>query len=240
MSFYTAASGAGQQQARMNVQANNIANIGTYGFKAERPSFAALMYGVIQGAEGAQLPRGSGGRMAMAGTDFGQGAVADTGRSQDYAILGDGFFALYDPGADEISYTRSGAFSPASFRQPGQDGVLETVYMLSDGNGRFVLDRQGGLIQVTDADAEQPVGVFDFMSVDGMRHLGENRFAPVEKNGPVRLGSGSVRRGMLEMSNTDLAAELGKVIEAQRSYSYALKMVQATDEVETTINGLRT
>lgn len=43
---------------------------------------------------------------------------------------------------------------------------------------------------------------------------------------------------MLEESNADLATELGQVIEAQRSYSYALKMLQTADEVESTINGL--
>ena len=37
------------------------------------------------------------------------------------------------------------------------------------------------------------------------------------------MGSSAVRQGFLETSNTDLATEIGKVIEAQRSYSYALK-----------------
>ena len=44
MSFFNAAVGAQQQQQRMNVQANNIANVNTHGFKAERATFAQLMY----------------------------------------------------------------------------------------------------------------------------------------------------------------------------------------------------
>ena len=59
-----------------------------------------------------------------------------------------------------------------------------------------------------------------------------------EKNGNVWMGDAQVKRGMLEQSNTDLATELSQVIEAQRSYSYALKMIQTADEVESTINGL--
>lgn len=39
MSFYTGAVGAYMQNKRMNVQANNIANVNNYGFKAERPPF---------------------------------------------------------------------------------------------------------------------------------------------------------------------------------------------------------
>ena len=53
------------------------------------------------------------------------------------------------------------------------------------------------------------------------------------------LGTGTVRRGVLELSNVDLAEEMTKVIEAQRVYSLSLKMVQTSDEIEGTINGLR-
>ena len=44
----------------------------------------------------------------------------------------------------------------------------------------------------------------------------------------------------LEASNADLAEQMVKVIEAQRSFSYALKMVQTSDELESTANSLRT
>ncbi len=50
-SFYTAAVGAWQQQERLNVHGNNIANVNNYGFKAKKPSFAALMYDFIAGAQ---------------------------------------------------------------------------------------------------------------------------------------------------------------------------------------------
>ena len=43
----------------------------------------------------------------------------------------------------------------------------------------------------------------------------------------------------LEMSGVDTAEEISRMIETQRAYSYALKMVQTSDEVMTTINGLR-
>ena len=46
--FYSAAVGAQQQMQKMNVQANNIANVNTCGFKAEKPAFQALMYGMVE------------------------------------------------------------------------------------------------------------------------------------------------------------------------------------------------
>ena len=53
------------------------------------------------------------------------------------------------------------------------------------------------------------------------------------------MGTGTLVKGALEMSNADLADEMTKVIESQRAYGLSLKMVQTSDEIETTINGLR-
>ena len=239
LSFYTAAVGAQQQQRRLDIQGNNIANLNTYGFKAEKPAFSSLLYGAFPGAGDGALLRGVGSAMSMAQTDFHSGAFVETGRVQDYAIQGDGFFALQDPGSGAFSYTRDGSFTLAPFRQRSDTGEIETVYYLSDGAGRYVLSDTGGRIQVSDPQAVQPVGVYDFINTDGMRHLDGGRFASAEKNGQVLRGSGRVVSGMLEASNADLAYELSKVIEAQRSFSYALRMVQTSDEIETTVNGLR-
>ena len=255
MSFFSAAVGAQQQQRRMNVQANNLANVNTHGYKAEQATFHQLMYGDIRGIN-EELPRGTGTQMMKATTNFASGPIQDTGRTFDFAIFGDGFFALYDPADGEISFTRDGAFMMARFVVPPEEDAEpeidpdtgeeippqpKEVWRLSDNEGRCVLDSMGNFIEIDpkDKDAELDVGVFDYNVYDGMLHLDSSRFLPVDKNGGLYLGTGEVRRGVLEMSNTDLALEFTKVIEAQRAYSYALKMVQTSDEVEQTINGLR-
>lgn len=256
MSFYNAAVGAQQQQNRMNVQANNIANVNTYGFKAEKASFQQLMYGSVRGIDGEELPRGTGTQMVKATTDFASGAFMNTGRSLDFAISGSGFFALYDPTTGEISYTRDGSFTLSEFLVPApveegeeppapaegeEEAEPEMIseWRLSDGAGRPVLDSRGNFIRVTDPEAEMDIGVFDYAVYDGMQHADGGRFLATEKNGDLYWGTGEVKRGFLEGSNVDLALELTKVIESQRAYTYALKMVQTSDEIETTINGLR-
>lgn len=260
ISFYTATTGAQQQQDRLDVHANNIANVNTFGFRAKQPSFSQLMTGPVVGIEG-DLMRGVGSRMEDAATDFRQAGLTGTERSLDYAIQGDGFFGLLDPRTGEISYTRDGSFTLSEFKESGEvertetdeNGNSVTVreqgevshWYLSDGLGRFVLGKNGQRIEVDGGDEESaiipelPVGVFDFINRDGMRSLGDNRLIPVDKNGGVSLGSGEAVQGYLELSNADLANELAKVIESQRSFQYMLRMITTSDEIETTVNGLR-
>lgn len=240
LSFYTATTGAQQQQQRMNVNSNNIANINTYGFKAGKPTFASLMYGNLEAIDGNQMPRGTGARMIMADTDFSGGSLYQTGRTHDYGIVGGGFFALQAPQGGDVYYSRSGSFTAAGYQRPNAAGEMEQVYMLSDGAGRFVLDANQQPIELGTSGDLPPIGLFDFANNNGMRPVGNNLFVPVDKNGPVGLVENpNIQQGFLESSNADLANELTKVIEAQHSYSYALKMIQTSDEVESTINGLR-
>ena len=262
ISFYTATTGAIQQQDRLDVHANNIANVNTFGFRAKQPSFSQLMTGPVVGIE-EDLARGVGARMEDAATDFRQSGLTGTERSLDYAINGPGFFGLLDPRTNEISYTRDGSFTlselkaaetvqvPVSTDDPNAVPATTTEiqevshWYLSDGMGRFVLGKDGRRIEVDAETAEQakipelPVGVFDFINHDGMLSLGDNRLIPVEKNGGVALGSGEPVQGYLELSNADLGNELSKVIESQRTFQYMLRMITTSDEIETTVNSLR-
>ena len=264
ISFYTATTGAIQQQDRLDVHANNIANVNTFGFRAKQPSFSQLMTGPVVGIE-EDLVRGVGARMEDAATDFRQSGLTGTERMLDYAINGSGFFGLLDPRTGEISYTRDGSFTltqmkaneavqitePADPNDPLAMPVTRTEiqevdhWYLSDGMGRLVLGKDGRRIEVDAQTAETtnipelPVGVFDFINHDGLRSLGDNRLVPVEKNGGVGLGSGEAVQGYLELSNADLANELSKVIESQRSFQYMLRMITTSDEIETTVNSLR-
>ena len=93
MSFYSAAVGAIEQQKRLNVVSNNIANVNTYGFRAEKAAFGELMNRNVNGIDGAQLPKGTGTRVIQATVDFAGTAFKETGRTFDFGIDGDGFFA---------------------------------------------------------------------------------------------------------------------------------------------------
>ncbi|MCI8719830.1 MAG: flagellar hook basal-body protein [Oscillospiraceae bacterium] len=255
MSFYNAAVGAYQQQLRMNVQAQNIANVNTQGYRAERAAFGELMNRNVDGIDNSRLPKGTGARMIHAPIDFSSRGFTDTGRNFDFAINGDGFFALFDPDTQEISFTRDGSFTMTQFWiPPAEDAAPEVdengeeiepqptaVWRLSDNQGRCVLDPEGNFIVVDPDNQKAPLelGVFDYAIHYGMQHADSSRLLATDLNGQLYLGTGEVKQGLLEMSNTDLTQEFIKVIESQRAFSYALKMVITSDEIESTFNSLR-
>src|SRR5215204_5077435 len=99
-SLATAASGMEAQQTRLDVTANNIANVSTNGFKKGRAEFADLMYQQVRGAgtatgNGTNAPDateiGLGTRLSATSREMGQGELHQTGNNLDVAIEGHGF-----------------------------------------------------------------------------------------------------------------------------------------------------
>ena len=82
--------------------------------------------------------------------------------------------------------------------------------------------------------------MYTFARRDGISDIGNNEYTVTEKNGaPILLENAKVIKGAEEVSGTDFAQEMTRMMEAQRAYSYSLKMVQTSDEIETTKNSIR-
>lgn len=107
MSFNVALNGLHAAHKRLEVASNNIANVGTLGFKSSRAEFSALYSGALLGHSGSAI--GDGVRLANVSQDFSQGEIGSSSeRVLDLRIQGKGFFVVSDNGA--LSYTRAGAF----------------------------------------------------------------------------------------------------------------------------------
>ena len=235
MSFYTAALGAVGQQEKMNVIANNIANVNTDGFRSKNAVFSDLMYYNMRDEQGAdtRVKAGSGIAMGRTDTDFSESSMAPTGGNTDFAISGRGFFMLQDPNTQAVSYSRNGKFN-MSLRADG-------FYLVND-NGKLVLDENRNPIRLDEegiVGGARP-GIYTFPVQQGMLNTGNNELTATEKNGePVLSADAELRQGYLEQSNVNLADEMSKSIECSRAYSYVLKMIQTSDEIEQVINSLR-
>src|SRR5215469_5902550 len=115
----TAATGMAAMDLKVQVIANNMANISTTGFKSQRAEFQDLIYEHVQrvGAQASEqgniLPVGVelGSGVKTVGTPrlMTQGSLTVTGNQLDVAIQGDGFFKIQMPDGT-FSYTRDGSF----------------------------------------------------------------------------------------------------------------------------------
>ncbi len=232
-SFYTAARGAMEEQRKLDVIANNFANVNNYGYKAKKAVFSDLMYYNLNNYRGDDTPlkAGTGVVVEKTDTNFDPSGFVPTQGEYDYAIVEKGFFMLRSPIDNEITYTRNGHFS---LSQRGTE-----FYLVND-NGNFVLDQNENPILVTDGELSGDIGVFGFDVLDGMLSVGNNEFSPVAKYGdPSRMPAAKMVDHTLEMSGVDTADEITRTIEAQRAYSLALRMVTTSDEIMGTINTLR-
>lgn len=248
-SFYIGALGAMAQQSKMNVVSGNIANVNTVGYKAQYGTFADLIHAATTSSEGGDAAKmGSGTKLDVVKTDMSPMGYSTTGGDYDYAIEGEGFFMLKDPVSGAITYSRDGRF------QLSESG---DKFYLVNSSGKRVLNMDQEEISYDvkpatypDSDEEEEleedehdphaVGIYTFAVRDGIESVGDNEFGVNAKNGdPILLENAKVVKGALEESGTDFAQEMTRMIEAQRAYSYALKMVQTSDEIETKINELR-
>ncbi len=115
-SLYAGVSGLQNHQTRMDVIGNNIANVNTIGFKKGRVNFEDMLSQEISGAAsptdelGGVNPEqvGLGMNIGAIDTIFTQGSLETTGKNDDVALEGEGFFVLKD--GDQTYYTRAGAF----------------------------------------------------------------------------------------------------------------------------------
>ena len=109
MSFYTSLTGLNSATAQLAVTSNNIANVGTSGFKRSRANFGDIFSTSPLQKSSSQI--GQGVSLKQVSQEFSQGNISTSGNSLDLAITGDGFFPLKSPDGLQDVYTRNGSFT---------------------------------------------------------------------------------------------------------------------------------
>ncbi|WP_397602742.1 flagellar hook-basal body complex protein [Sphingorhabdus sp.] len=121
MSFYTSLSGLKGAQTDLSVISNNLANVGSAGFKKSRAQFSDVFAG--SPTQSSKTQAGQGTRLNAVVQQFTQGTLEATDKTLDLAIAGEGFFVTRgDPPREAITYTRNGAFQVNANRQ-----VVDTI-----------------------------------------------------------------------------------------------------------------
>lgn len=246
--FYNGLSGSKAFQNRLNVSANNIANINTTGYQAQQAAFTDLIYSNMAQTDETKvaLQTGNGVKTSVVLSVLGEGTIHQTGRSEDVALMGEGYFAVRNPEGD-LFFTRCGNFH---FEKKDDKNYLMTT------NGDFVLNNQ--LLPITNDGLAQNIlfngpasdsleegdsinlAVFAFPNPFGLVRDGYGRLSATEISGEGEMYyEACVKQGALEGSNVDLATEMSNIIQAQRGFQLSTKVIQTVDEMENIANSLR-
>jgi len=211
--LYIAASGMLAEQIRQDQIANDMANASTPGYKSDRTSqrgFGDLLLansatGAVVGAQGTAVAVGA------IETDFSPKPARDTGEPLDFAITGEGFFAVQtDQG---VRYTRNGQFTADA------QGRLVTA------QGDPVLGR-GGRALAVGRDGRVDPRALEVVQLRNPRKEGDS----LVTGRPAGDGPGLVRAGALEGSGADAARSMVDMIASMRSFEAGQKVIQTIDE----------
>jgi flagellar basal-body rod protein FlgG len=212
--LYIAASGMLAEQVRQDQIANDLANAATPGYKADRATqttFNSLLLansvtGQTVGAQSTAV------EVDKVTTDFTPQPARDTGEPLDFAIVGEGFFAVQSAGG--TAYTRNGQFMADA------QGRLVTA------QGDPVLGRGGAPIRVGADGTVDPRR----LEVVALRNPRKTADSLVTGTPAGAAGVGQVRSGALEGSGANATTAMVDMISSMRAYEAGQKVIQTIDD----------
>lgn len=241
--LYTASNGMVTQQQKLDIVSNNLANVGTAGFKRDGVIVESFENMLTKKVNDPSVPRSETiGKMSMGCkvgrvyTDHSQGGATATNNPHNVAIISDGMFAIGTMDANgnmDTKYTRDGSFVVAG------DGTLMTR------EGNFVLGENGKIVLKSGTHQQVFIGedgtiiendqvidkiqVVDFENLDSLRKVGDNLYRRTNdtKDKPF---NGKLLQGYTEGSNVNTVREMVEMINVMRTFEANQKVVQTHDE----------
>jgi flagellar basal body rod protein FlgG len=234
--MYISAEGAAAQAQRLEVIANNLANVDTAGFKQDVPTFQARFAEAIQQGQAQAGDRsindvGGGVKVIDVQTDHSAGQLKHTGNDLDLAINCKGFFHIR--GEDGQRYlSRAGSFA-----------IDTRGRLVTQNEHRPVLDQSGSEIVlsrdlpmsissdgfISQAGAIYALGMSQPESMGDLIKVGNNLFQPLGNVQPLALADRNIRQGYLEMSGANPVRQMMAMIETTRAFEANTRMIQNQD-----------
>jgi flagellar hook protein FlgE len=232
MSFYTSLSGLKAAQTDLSAISNNIANVGSTGFKKSRAEFGDMFASAP--TQTTKMVAGQGTRLNGIKQQFTQGTLEGTDKTLDLGIAGEGFFVVE---GREISYTRNGAFAVDPNRNVVDTTGAKLKLLPVDASGNvtstafgsmidFVLPAHPasnpsaalsnisvdieGLVVATYSDGSSEnigkVAMASFTSLEGLKPVGDAHWQSTGESGPPDIGSAvSGSRGSIRSGTLERA-----------------------------------
>ncbi|MCL2069251.1 MAG: flagellar hook-basal body protein [Oscillospiraceae bacterium] len=249
--FYTAASAMHTQEKRLNVYANNIANVGTAGFKRDGliagtfGEHMAVRMNMYQGSPAQDIGPGVFMNTITAEyTDYSQGGPEFTGNPYHFAIMGDGYFVIQTPDGG-TGLTRNGQFALdeegylvlsnyGRVQGEGGDILLENHrFTVSQDGMIFLEDEEGELNEIDRLLIVMPLGdEGTFKKDENEMFVAAAGFAQVD---PLDAAT-AVLQNSIERSNVNIADEMSLIIASQRTLRANGQILRMYDELVDNVN----
>ncbi len=261
-SLYTAASGMDAMQTKLDVIANNLANMETTAFKKGRCNFEDMFY-VNEKLPGTRdqagqytpvgIGIGTGVRVQSIQTEQTQGTLLQTGRTLDVAIQGLGYFQVTDTNGNTL-YTRAGDLNINSngnlvVGSASVGRLLQPPITIPDDATAVAISAEGVVsVQQPNNTQLSEVGQLElaaFINPEGLLKLGENMYQETDASGAPRLanpgsdGLGTLQQSSLESSNVEPVTELIDLITTQRAFEMNSQVISAGDDILELVATLR-
>lgn len=248
--IYTALSGAMAQNQKMDTIANNLANVGTTGFKKDQQVFQEYLTAYEKAPDANTVPRvtaniesfydlagGDKSYVDTAGTftDFSQGSIKPTGSQLDIAIEGNGFLEVQT--SLGVRMTRNGALT---INNQGTLVTKEGHPVLLEGGSEVKL-QAGGSVNITENGSvfqnNQNLGKLSIVGVEpaqALRKGGGSLYSLKENMNPVVVRNPNIKvhQGSLEGSNVNIVKEMTDMIATTRAFENTQKAMKAFDEMD--------
>ena len=235
--FYNLTSGMHTQQQNLNVVGNNLVNVSTAGFKQSRytaRTFDDVMYTRVGNREKIYTDIGRQSDIRANDevyVDYSQGVPEPTNIPLDFAIMGEGFFAIQSLEGGTV-YTRAGSFSlddEGYLCFPGMGYVLnpdgERIQLRTD---KLNVDDQGNIFHKDTGGYLGTVGVYEFEDVAQLEHNGDGFFTG---EGAQAVQTPYVLWKYLERSNADMIQQMTEMLTCQRALQSCATVTKIYDEV---------
>ena len=240
--FYNLTSAMLTHQHNLNVIGNNIVNISTAGYKQDRyvaSTFDDVMYSRVDvnHSSGTEIGRQSYIRAASEiYTDYSQGIPEPTDLPLDFAIVGEGFFAVQD-GDGNVAYTRMGNFSldeEGYLCLPGFGQVLDPqgqpIYLSTD---KIWTNSQGVIYYDQSPEQGESVaigqlGVYSFEDNQALERTDRGLFTG---EGAQQSTNYEIWNQYLERSNSDMVKQMTEMITYQRALQSAAQVTKIYDQI---------
>jgi flagellar basal-body rod protein FlgG len=237
--LYSAAAGMAAQQEQLDAVGNDLANLSTTGYKAERVAFSDLLYNQVDQA-GSVTTQGAGASARVIGRSETQGTIRSSGNPLDLAIEGDGYFQVTKNG--HVALTRDGTFgvdAKGNVTNSFGDLLSPPIKLPAGVSAKELAISGDGTVMA----GTKKLGQIKLVTVTAPSNLlgdGTGLLTTNAASGTAHAATAAtIKQGAVEESNVDVAREMATMVTTQRTFQMDSTAIQTESQMMSIANQLR-